>query len=675
MKNYKRWIIAIVLFPLIFVFMTFGAAHIKSIANYFLTKDVIDQGGGASQTTNFKLVDAIGQPGGVGAATSTNYKESSGFFTGGGLTPMLSVSPTTLDFGTAETNKTFQISNTGSGTLTWTVTESPDKPWITSVSPASGSGDTTVTVTVDRSLLVGNSDTGNLSVTSNGGNATVTVLIQAAPTGVPIYPSASTTQTIGAEFWVDIIVGDNVNPVSDLFGVSFDLNFTNTTYVDVVTPHSNNVVTGTFIGSDVVFVQTVDEAAGKVSIGISRKAGQGGVSGFGTVARIKFVSNAGTPEGTSILFSLSSVSANDPVGTTIALTPGTLTVTLSGGLIVWPGDTNNDGVVNQVDVLPIGLSWGLTGPPRPGASIAWIGQPATPWTPENATYTDANGDGTVDQADVLPIGLNWGKTHTLMSAPDDVATGEKLKKPNASTLQINLTGDTRPNGVCRVEFVAENVTNLFGISFEMVYSPTTYIDSIRVENGSWLGNDIIFYPNVDMSSGKVSFGISRKAGQGGISGTGVIATTTRMKMKDIPPVLTELTLQNVVANDHLGNPITFDAVNHTITAVEENIVEAIPQSFYLHQNYPNPFNPETTIEYSLPQPAEVILTIYDMKGHEVRQLVQERKSAGFHSVQWDARDNIGQITASGVYFYRIKVKAHDSILQYFVDVKKMILMK
>lgn len=566
--KYKRWLAVIVLLPLLFIFLKVGTAQIQSIANYLLKKDVVDMGGASSQSANYKLNDAIGQAGGIGATSGSNYRESSGLLSGG-------AAPTTL---------------------------------------------------------------------------------------APVYPSAAATQTIGSEFWVDIVVGDNANPVSNLFGVSFDLEFTNTTYLDVVTPYGSNVIPGDFIVSDVVFIQTVDEAAGKVSIGISRKSGHGGVDGFGTVARVKFISASGTPDGTDVVFSLSNVKANDPSGTDITLSPGSLSVTLTGGIIVWPGDTNNNKVVDQADILPLGLFWGSTGTPRVGASIAWTGQPASPWTPENATYADATGDGTVDQADVLPIGLHWGKTHTLLSTSGEKLTAQDLETSNAATMRINLTGDTQPNGVCRVEFVAENVTGLFGISFKMVYSPTTYIDSIKAEDGSWLGEDIIFYPTVNMNAGNVSFGISRKAGQGGISGNGVIATI-RMRMKDISFVETNLTLQNVTANDHQGNSIQFDVVNCTITAVEKLKAETIPNSYELHQNYPNPFNPETTIQFGVMQPCRVVLKVFDVTGREVAQLANEIYQAGPHQVKFDAHG-----LASGIYFYQIQMAN-------FQAVRKMILLE
>jgi len=99
--------------------------------------------------------------------------------------PTLSVNPTTLDFGTSAISKTFDISNAGSGTLNWQATENPDKAWITGVTPSNGTNNGTVTVTVDRSNLSGNSDSGTLVVSSNGGTINVTVTIaEAVPRAV-----------------------------------------------------------------------------------------------------------------------------------------------------------------------------------------------------------------------------------------------------------------------------------------------------------------------------------------------------------------------------------------------------------------------------------------------------------------------------------------------------------
>jgi len=73
----------------------------------------------------------------------------------------------------------------------------------------------------------------------------------------------------------------------------------------------------------------------------------------------------------------------------------------------------------------------------------------------------------------------------------------------------------------------------------------------------------------------------------------------------------------------------------------------------LGQNYPNPFNPRTTIDYYLPEPTRVSLTILNVLGQTVATLVDGAMPAGQYSVTWDGTANSGERVASGVYFYRL----------------------
>jgi len=71
-------------------------------------------------------------------------------------------------------------------------------------------------------------------------------------------------------------------------------------------------------------------------------------------------------------------------------------------------------------------------------------------------------------------------------------------------------------------------------------------------------------------------------------------------------------------------------------------------------NYPNPFNPQTEIAYSLPEDCYIKLTIYNIQGQKVKQLLNEYQSAGTRKVVWDGCDENGEKVASGIYFYRIE---------------------
>jgi len=81
-------------------------------------------------------------------------------------------------------------------------------------------------------------------------------------------------------------------------------------------------------------------------------------------------------------------------------------------------------------------------------------------------------------------------------------------------------------------------------------------------------------------------------------------------------------------------------------------------------NYPNPFNPTTTIAFFLPEAGDVTLEIYNLKGQLVKQLIDEKKSAGKHTIEWD-----GQNAASGIYLTRL-ISGKQEIIS-----KKMLLLK
>jgi len=93
-----------------------------------------------------------------------------------------------------------------------------------------------------------------------------------------------------------------------------------------------------------------------------------------------------------------------------------------------------------------------------------------------------------------------------------------------------------------------------------------------------------------------------------------------------------------------------------------------PERFALLQNYPNPFNPSTTIYYRLAREEEVVLSIWNLAGQLVRELVRETQSPGQYSVTWDGRDETRGPVANGVYLYG--VRAGGSRLA-----RKMVLMK
>lgn len=137
------------------------------------------------------------------------------------------------------------------------------------------------------------------------------------------------------------------------------------------------------------------------------------------------------------------------------------------------------------------------------------------------------------------------------------------------------------------------------------------------------------------------------------------------------PVTVELKGFNAEVKDCIGG----DLINQKLSAGEKLVITDrnitsfkirptnIVYDFVLYQNYPNPFNPKTTIKFSLPEKLNVKISVYDILGQKVKELINETKDAGVHTINFD-----GSKLSSGIYFYRIDAGKYS-------DVKKMILIK
>ena len=91
-------------------------------------------------------------------------------------------------------------------------------------------------------------------------------------------------------------------------------------------------------------------------------------------------------------------------------------------------------------------------------------------------------------------------------------------------------------------------------------------------------------------------------------------------------------------------------------------------TYKLYNAYPNPFNPTTTLHYKLPKEVFVYLNIYDLMGHHIKSLMNNKQQAGDHSIKWDATNNLGEPVSAGMYIYMIQAGE-------FRQVEKMVLLK
>ena len=112
--------------------------------------------------------------------------------------------------------------------------------------------------------------------------------------------------------------------------------------------------------------------------------------------------------------------------------------------------------------------------------------------------------------------------------------------------------------------------------------------------------------------------------------------------------------------------VSTNGYRHQSKSLKVNV--EIPHEFRLLQNFPNPFNPETRIRFQLPKPAETTARIYNVRGQEVKTLVDKKLSPGYYEIPWKGENNGDLRVSSGVYYIRIQAGEYQAI-------KKMVMLK
>jgi hypothetical protein len=148
----------------------------------------------------------------------------------------------------------------------------------------------------------------------------------------------------------------------------------------------------------------------------------------------------------------------------------------------------------------------------------------------------------------------------------------------------------------------------------------------------------------------------------GNSATGIIQFSEMKKIAGIPEAT------GIIQETKMGSPLELSVVwpgqfnGKDLTDLraykinkptEVAMSPAAPTDFTLGQNYPNPFNPATTIPFNLAKNGDVELTIYNLRGQLVKNLVTGYQPSGQHQVVWNGHDENGEIVPTGVYFVRL----------------------
>lgn len=460
----------------------------------------------------------------------------------------------------------------------------------------------------------------------------------------------SSEQNAGDTFWVNVGVLGASSIEEKIAKVHFALRFDEFDRLYCV---QDGVRPGDFLGPphEIDFFYDPLCESGKVVFDISRRYSGAALADSGTLAEVQFKSDRFVTDSTCVNFSITELNVEDSLGNPIHLLDGSFDICIRGPL-VWPGDTNNDGIVNQADWLPIGIYYGQTGPARLSASTTWFGQHATRWQTDPATFADGNGDGEVNSFDQTVVLANWGMQPGMLNAASEFRYLSALEG-GEGVLVLAVEKAIR-SAEWIVNVIADSVATLQGLAFELTY-PAGELEFASVAgNDSW-GSDAQLFHRDDETAGQIGFAICSRHSLK-TSAESAFAARFRFKPRNhvaAEQIMPRFEVREVVAVNANGNWIELQGV----ALGAENQAGVLPSDFLLEQNYPNPFNPGTSISFVLPHSSRVTLTVYDVLGSVVRKLVDELRPAGRHILVWDGKDMHGKEAPSGVYFVKLKAES------------------
>lgn len=331
--------------------------------------------------------------------------------------------------------------------------------------------------------------------------------------------------------------------------------------------------------------------------------------------------------------------------------------TVSNRLNVWPGDANQDGVVDEEDISPLGIYWLVEGPAAIYPTIQFEEREVEQWVPSEATYADANGDGRVDQNDLQPIGLHFGK---------EVAAGLSAKRHSAPVALLQIepldVGETAD-----LYIISDDPVDLSGLTFRIDFEDLdgrawsiSDVDPL-VWGGEWQDQNrmIRFQTRKDemFAAAMVHKGVVESK-----TAKNLVRIRIRAEQSWQEPETVRLLRASITTGRSTTNLTNLELSSELAVSLEPPVTER-PMKTELLPNYPNPFNPATTIPYTLSEPGAAEIEIFDAIGRKVARIQYDIRPAGTYTYRFDA-----SALSSGIYLYRLRANN-------VVQTRKMILLK
>ena len=280
---------------------------------------------------------------------------------------------------------------------------------------------------------------------------------------------------------------------------------------------------------------------------------------------------------------------------------------------------------------------------------------------------DVNQDGKVDIFDLVLVGQHFGEKY--INATPTADFGQLRSASPEGELRLLMIPSATDTRQLTVSIDTTAIVDLYGYHFSIQYDPAV-LELLTASPSPVLAATLPqSYWHVSQQGTQLNLIQTRQGTLEGVTAEGPLAMLVfDVKKTGLPSAQPPIQLVDLQLADSLTRAIPVEVVGEWVS-----MRELFPEKPTLLQNYPNPFNPETWIPYQLSTDSEVVISIYDTNGENIRQLDLGYQHVGTYitrdrAAYWDGEDMYGEPVASGLYFYQIRAGA-------FSASRKMVILK
>jgi hypothetical protein len=305
-------------------------------------------------------------------------------------------------------------------------------------------------------------------------------------------------------------------------------------------------------------------------------------------------------------------------------------------ILVWPGDVNNNGIVNHVDLLYLGVAYTDEGDPRNQQLNSWGGflLPETPWDTDylnglNYSYADCNGDGVVNIFDYLVIEDNYDLVHGEIEE-DAVPDASALLDPQISfgIDNIIIEEGQEVSLILRLGTDDNPVNAFHGLAFTLEYN-MDYIEEGSVSFqflGNWIepeeGYPVLSIQKGNITENTIEVAVTKTNGISE-SGSGAVGILSFIIIDDVPDVIDDEVIlidEVLMVDEYLQiSPVLGDVLSATILTENDNYITQLEEI----NVYPNPIL-DNQFQINLPTSIELDgVILYDISGKQQSIIVKE----------------------------------------------------